>query len=53
VDALGRTVVTEGSREYPGGYNEKPQWLGHLARGMYFIRVSYRDQTLVKPLLID
>ncbi len=53
VDALGRTVVAEGSREYPGGYNEKPQWLGHLARGMYFIRVGYRDQTLVKPLLID
>jgi PKD repeat protein len=53
VDALGRTVVAEGSQEYPGGYNEKPQLLGHLARGMYFIRLSYRDQTLVKPLLID
>ncbi|MBD0255439.1 MAG: PKD domain-containing protein [Cytophagales bacterium] len=53
VDALGRTVATEGSREYPGGYSEKTQFLAHLAKGMYFIRLSYRDQTLLKPLLID
>jgi PKD repeat protein len=52
VDALGRTVVAEG-RESPGGYSEKTQLLGHLARGMYFVRLTYRDQTLVKPLLID
>jgi PKD repeat protein len=52
VDALGRTVVAEG-RESPGGYSEKTQFLGHLARGMYFVLLTYRDQTLVKPLLID
>ncbi len=53
VDALGRTVVAEGSREYPGGYTENTQFLSHFPKGVYFIRLSYRDQTLVKPLLID
>jgi PKD repeat protein len=53
VDALGRTVAAEEAETCPGGYNEKPQSVVSLAKGLYFIRLTYREQVRVKPLLVE
>lgn len=52
VDATGRVVVGPVTGRYQAGYNEKNQAIVHLARGLYFIRLTFGGQVQVKPLFV-
>jgi hypothetical protein len=51
-DATGRLVVGPLTGKYRAGYNERPQAIFHLAKGLYFIRLTFNGQVQVKPLFV-
>jgi PKD repeat protein len=52
IDAAGRVVVAAVNFRYPAGYSEKTQSVAHLARGLYFIRLTFNGQVQIKPLFV-
>ncbi len=52
VDATGRMVAAPVNQRYPAGYSEKTQSVAHLARGLYFIRLTFSGQVQIKPLFV-